>query len=385
MITAERALELGKVFLVKPEDVYEGPSWMEDMDKYNNSYVKVIEVTPLGGTLIVIEECQYGGWEVDLSWCYEGDPNTSNEQKEYTPKVGDYIPTSELDTEEKHNFARKKMTITVDNPVSGVYATLYLWNYLVIGKGGCYYSDHTLENRITLEDLGWVDVEVSPVSEVPTVLELSDLIEGETYKIVRPEDYKTCDNPTWNSDMGYLVDKEVSFSKMLIREDLGWVNVDSWSIHPNWLVHVPKVVCDEYVITSETDETLVSQKFSDCVIEESNGKPLEVSWGGVSVGECNIIPEQNTPHKSDGGWSDTHYDFDYSLTEEDLVKGSVRVDAYFVNRMWGINKWDDTGAAFHMLKTLTRASQGKNSIKRELTAIVKQANILAKLHGVEVE
>ena len=83
-------------------------------------------------------------------------------------------------------------------------------------------------------------------------------------------------------------------------------------------------------------------------------------------------------------WSDKHYDLDYTLTEEDIQSGKVRVDAYFVNRMWKINSWDDTGAGFHVLKTFTRMAQDKNDIKRELTAIVNQAKILAKLHGVEL-
>lgn len=88
---------------------------------------------------------------------------------------------------------------------------------------------------------------------------------------------------------------------------------------------------------------------------------------------------------SDVEWTDEHYNFDYKLTPEDIEKGSVRIDAYFVNRMWNINQADDTGAAFHLLKTLTRLSNNKNPLERELTAIVEQAKILAKLHNVELK
>ncbi len=83
-------------------------------------------------------------------------------------------------------------------------------------------------------------------------------------------------------------------------------------------------------------------------------------------------------------WTASHYDVNYKLTEEDIAKGSVRIDAYFVNRIWKVNSWDDTGAAFHILKTFPRVAKNKNELKRELTAIVNQAKILAKAHGVDL-
>ena len=109
----------------------------------------------------------------------------------------------------------------------------------------------------------------------------------------------------------------------------------------------------DYERAKDTDESLVNQPYTG------------------------HVPEINE-------WSDKHYDLDYTLTDEDMQSGKVRVDAYFVNRMWKINSWDDTGAGFHVLKTFTRMAQDKNDIKRELTAIVNQAKILAKLHGVEL-
>ena len=87
----------------------------------------------------------------------------------------------------------------------------------------------------------------------------------------------------------------------------------------------------------------------------------------------------------EGEWTDKHYDFNYQLTEEDVENGHIRIDAYFVNRMWKINSWDDTGAAFHNLKTFTRMGNEKNSLGRELEALYKQTKRLCKLHGVEVE
>ena len=85
----------------------------------------------------------------------------------------------------------------------------------------------------------------------------------------------------------------------------------------------------------------------------------------------------------ESNWSDEHYNHFYKLTKDDIERGEVKVDAYFVNRMWKINSWEDTGAGFHILKTLPRIANNKNSLKRELVALKKQVDILCKLHGVD--
>tara|TARA_R110000850_G_scaffold94403_1_gene199073 strand:+ start:1173 stop:2273 length:1101 start_codon:yes stop_codon:yes gene_type:complete len=286
MITSERALKSGKVFLHNPSGL-DGRvfKWDEDLDTFNGTWLNVdeVEVATMGdegNEYILYKKYIY----LDLYWLFDHNPN---EQKEYTPKVGDYILTSELDTEEKHNFARKKMTIAEDNPDLGGYASSYSWHFLIISKGGCLHSDLTLETKVTLADLGWVDVEVIPVLGASPTLELSDLIEGETYRINRPDDYKTCESPTWNSLMDYLVGKEVPFSKRIIQEENASVGVGGWSIHPNWLVHVHKVVCDE--VTKDTD------------FPEMAMVPNDV--GGVDV--ITSEPDETlAPHKSDGGASE---------------------------------------------------------------------------------
>ena len=92
-----------------------------------------------------------------------------------------------------------------------------------------------------------------------------------------------------------------------------------------------------------------------------------------------------TPDIGGGEWTDKHYNNFYQLTEEDIKAGQVKVDAYFVNRMWKINQWDDTGAAFHALKTLPRIANNKNPLKRELIALKKQVDLLCKMHGATKE
>tara|TARA_R100000544_G_C2227147_1_gene61606 strand:+ start:844 stop:1968 length:1125 start_codon:yes stop_codon:yes gene_type:complete len=83
-------------------------------------------------------------------------------------------------------------------------------------------------------------------------------------------------------------------------------------------------------------------------------------------------------------WTDKHYDFNYTLTEEDIEKGILKIDPYFVNRMWRINSWDDTGAAFHSLKNYARICNGKNPLERDLKSLYKQVKRLCELHKVEL-
>ena len=94
---------------------------------------------------------------------------------------------------------------------------------------------------------------------------------------------------------------------------------------------------------------------------------------------------QKEAKELDPEWTDKHYNNFYQLTEEDVKSGQIKIDAYFVNRMWKINSWDDTGAGFHVLKTLPRIANNKNPLKRELKALKKQVDLLCKMHGVDNE
>lgn len=83
-------------------------------------------------------------------------------------------------------------------------------------------------------------------------------------------------------------------------------------------------------------------------------------------------------------FSKAHYDFNYELTEDDKIAGFIKVDPYFVNKTWGLNKKDDTGVIFHQLKTIARFSD-KNPVEREVKALYNQVLRLAELHGIQLE
>jgi len=83
-------------------------------------------------------------------------------------------------------------------------------------------------------------------------------------------------------------------------------------------------------------------------------------------------------------WSDKHYNNYYQLSEKDIKEGKVKIDAYFVNKMWKLNEKDDTGALFHCLKTVARFGD-KNPIERDLNALDNQVKRMAELYGVELK
>ena len=82
-------------------------------------------------------------------------------------------------------------------------------------------------------------------------------------------------------------------------------------------------------------------------------------------------------------WTASHYDNYYHLTPKDIEAGRIKIDAYFVNKMWKLNQKDDTGGLFHNLKTIARFSE-KNSIERELKALYNQTKRMAELYGVDL-
>ena len=82
-------------------------------------------------------------------------------------------------------------------------------------------------------------------------------------------------------------------------------------------------------------------------------------------------------------WTSSHYDSKINLTNADIKNGSVRVDAYAVYRANEIHKQDKSGVLFHLLKTILRFGV-KNTVEREVLAIVNQSLRLAREEGVDI-
>ena len=83
-------------------------------------------------------------------------------------------------------------------------------------------------------------------------------------------------------------------------------------------------------------------------------------------------------------WTDKHYDFTYTLTEKDIEQGSIKLDPYFISKQWKVGSKDDSGALFHILKTVARFGD-KNDIEREVKALHAQVRGVARSFGVELD
>lgn len=83
-------------------------------------------------------------------------------------------------------------------------------------------------------------------------------------------------------------------------------------------------------------------------------------------------------------WTDKHYDLNYTLTDKDIEEGKIRVDAYFVAKVWKTGSKDDSGALWHCLKTIARFGD-KNDVEREVKALYAQVLGVARSFGVELE
>lgn len=83
-------------------------------------------------------------------------------------------------------------------------------------------------------------------------------------------------------------------------------------------------------------------------------------------------------------WTDRHYNYTYKLTDRDIIAGEIRVDAYFVAKVWKTGSKDDSGALWHCLKTIARFGD-KNDVEREIKALYAQVKGVARSFDVELE
>lgn len=83
-------------------------------------------------------------------------------------------------------------------------------------------------------------------------------------------------------------------------------------------------------------------------------------------------------------WNNKHYDNFYNLTKQDIEKGKIKIDPYFVGKQWSIGANDNSGILAHQLKTIARFGV-KNSVEREIKAIYNQAKRMMELYNIQEE
>lgn len=120
--------------------------------------------------------------------------------------------------------------------------------------------------------------------------------------------------------------------------------------------------------------TVIGEYTEDDYVLETGGTWLKSRFEIVEDEPVQAVPKKTI---------DSHYNFDYVLTETDREKGVIKVDPYFVAKQWRLGSKDDTGVLFHCLKNISRYSD-KNTKEREIKALHLQIKRLAELEGVSL-
>lgn len=128
---------------------------------------------------------------------------------------------------------------------------------------------------------------------------------------------------------------------------------------------------------------------------ETTGKVAVISSTDIlkDLNSGNILPcnsagmllNTQTKRKSDNQeWTDKHYDFWYTLTPEDIKEGKIKIDPYWVSNHWKLGEKDNSGALFHILKTLARWGY-KNDVIREANAVFNQIKGYARVFKITLK
>lgn len=157
----------------------------------------------------------------------------------------------------------------------------------------------------------------------------------------------------------------------------GWSDMSSAGFASGTLV-----LGDEYVISSIDPD--------NCW--EGIEYPYSLKHTCLCVEECMLEFAEETPKETPPmpavaqtktEWTDAHYNFFYTLTDNDIFNKKIKIDPYFVAQQWKIGSKDDSGALWHCFKAIARFGE-KNSVEREINALHAQIVRLAELHNVKL-
>ena len=115
---------------------------------------------------------------------------------------------------------------------------------------------------------------------------------------------------------------------------------------------------------------------NECKQEFESKQPESIPPEVVALGD-ELVPTQTE-------WTDKHYDAIYKLTEKDIERGWIKIDPYRVSKQWRLGSKDESGALFHVLKTLARIGE-KNSVEREVKALLAQIKCFAEIEGIDYD
>lgn len=223
------------------------------------------------------------------------------------------------------------------------------------------------------------------------------------YGSLQQEDsyYKTTPFENWKKDIGlgkFIRSTEKSNAVMCVIDDInGYLDIKNslFYYHKEHLGQHTYLCCKVefrlsrgwYFVRENKDSYLVKASTP----EEKGVVVAEDVLASFSVPIDNKDTGQQESSKDEGGvssadantWSDKHYDFSYTLTEEDIETGKIKIDPYFVSYQWKLGEKDNSGALWHCFKGIARFGE-KNPIEREIKALHAQVKRLAEIHKVSL-
>jgi hypothetical protein len=99
---------------------------------------------------------------------------------------------------------------------------------------------------------------------------------------------------------------------------------------------------------------------------------------------CREVLEEDIEEESMPASIDSHYDNWYTLTQDEIDLGKVKIDPYLYYGVNSIGDDDKFGCKMHMLKNLSRHKES-NSQEREIVGLYKTIKRMAKLNGIDLE
>jgi hypothetical protein len=236
------------------------------------------------------------------------------------------------------------------------------------------------------------------------------------YRIKSKEEIESID-PDWKGFWGEVPDdyfgKEVILEDMEGDETVLYDNAyGGWNFKVEWLEEIKpfkgidgawdndKTGISEFakpIITAETTPKHL-RGFKPTNFDYDNDNRRLTGGGGVEPVEEEIdfsvssfsqerldaervVPEPTEELKDlmKSEYTTKHYDFTYKLTPEDIERGTIKIDPYFVGMEWGVGEKDPSGILSHNLKTIARFGV-KNSKRREAEALAKQSENLLRFY-----
>jgi hypothetical protein len=138
--------------------------------------------------------------------------------------------------------------------------------------------------------------------------------------------------------------------------------IGGWSFIEDWL---------EPLATKEIPFKGVDGMWDKALEEDSIEEDVDFSVSSLSQDRFGPVKEE---------WTDKHYDNKYYFTPEDIERGYIKLDPYWLSLQLKLGVKDPSCIIWHSFKTICRFGE-KNDKLREAKALLAQAKRLVELYS----